>query len=93
MEGVPETEKGWQAAQDQDKEVRQAQAQFGKTWSEKPETGFSTKGESTSPKEARTLKFNNKKGRLGVRRKRTNFIVRKRVIAPYGRELPQTGVK
>jgi hypothetical protein len=31
--------------------------------------------------------------RTGVRRQRRGFIVRKRVIAPYGRELHVSGVK
>lgn len=39
------------------------------------------------------MKYNNKTLRLGRRRFRSNFIVRKRVIAPYGRELHITGVK
>jgi hypothetical protein len=31
--------------------------------------------------------------RLGKRRKRRSFVVRKRNSAPYGRELPTGGVK
>lgn len=31
--------------------------------------------------------------RTGRRRKRSNFVVRKRTIVPYGKELPLGGVK
>lgn len=39
------------------------------------------------------MRYNNMKGRLGVRRKRRNYTVRKRVIVPYGRELRTGGVR
>jgi hypothetical protein len=39
------------------------------------------------------MRYNNKKGRLGVRRRRRNYVVRKRNAAPYGRELHVRGIR
>ena len=39
------------------------------------------------------MRYNNKKGRLGVRRRRRSFIVRRRRLVPYGRELNVVGIK
>lgn len=40
------------------------------------------------------MKYNNKKGSFAPRvKRRRSFVVRKRVIVPYGRELHVSGVK
>ena len=39
------------------------------------------------------MRFNNTRGRLGTRRRRRGFVVRRRRLVPYGRELHVTGVK
>jgi hypothetical protein len=86
-------------AQAKTEKVSSTQKEFGKARSQETKTRFSDKGETTSTQKEEMTKVAWKVGkgevkRTGVRRRRRgSFIVRKRVIAPYGRELPTMGVK
>lgn len=68
----------------------------GQAGDEKPEAVVSKDWAEPSKakwKEITPMKYNNKKGRLGVRRTRRSFIVRKRNIVPYGKQLHVRGVR